>query len=707
MDTMNGTNDMPSETTRNPLVHDYPHPLKIAIIGAGIGGLAAAIGLRREGHDISLYEQSRFANEVGAAVHLTPNSNGILRRWGIFAAEFGGSRLSHLKEFHADGKLFKHMDRTGHDDLWQHPWEQVHRVALHDRLKKVAAGEEGIGKPATLHTSSQVVSVDPKKGSITLADGSVVKADVILGADGIYSKSRKSITGKEPTLFSSGKAAFRFMIPTKAALEDPETSFVADLHNTFGIWYAPDRRVVIYPCNNNETLNLVCIHPDSESHATATDEWSKTGSLQQVLKVYEGFNPALLKLFQKVKPEELKVWQLLDMEKLPTWTNQKLALMGDAAHPFTPHQGQGAGQAMEDGAALSVVLPRGTSPEDVPDRLKLYETIRYERAHNIQEFSRQTGKDWVDGKQQIDIMAYMSYNFGHDEIDYANNVFKRWLWAKKKDLRWRMPLSFGPFPGPRQDGLGSRQPGESQRTFTTASIRFRTSRTYLETLFPNESYKFKSFPTVCEASFSVTTLDNMAWLGGKGYSHFGLYIHGVQYTKKDSSKVDGNFLPVLLEDLSDPIISGREELGMPKLFCDIDIQRESSSYRMKASWRGATFAELVLEDLEEGGPQSQTEVVGDENNNILAYRYIPAVGEPGKADAEYPILAPHEKVSKTNKVLETSNASVSVKGLDWESLPTLHHVASGLANIPIYSVLTAKVVEGTGVPDLSSCQRVE
>lgn len=113
----------------------------------------------------------------------------------------------------------------------------------------------------------------------------------------------------------------------------------------------------MYPCNDNETLNFVLIHPDTESHATPGDgkseskpsdgtkiadeqlpEWNKQGSIDQVLKVFEDFDPVVKHLISKVDPAELKVWQLLDMDKLPTWTKGKLALIGDAAHPFTPRK---------------------------------------------------------------------------------------------------------------------------------------------------------------------------------------------------------------------------------------------------------------------------------------------------------------------------------------------------------------------------------
>ncbi|KUI65822.1 3-hydroxybenzoate 6-hydroxylase 1 [Cytospora mali] len=717
VNSLNGAGPSPNKVgPTSPLVDDYPTPLKIIVVGAGVGGLSAALSLRRNGHQVEIYEQSRFANETGAAVHLAPNSNGVLRRWGIYAEEFGATPMDRLQERNEKGDIIKDIDLRGMKGQWQHPWLLSHRVYLHEKLKAFATGEDGIGSPAKLQTSSKVVSVNPEKGEVTLADGTTVTGDVVLGADGIYSKSRTYI--KDAKLFRSGKAAFRFLIPRKAGLDDPVTKSIVEDLSSLGMWYGSDRRIVMYPCNDNQLLNFVCIHPDTESHDAPGDEWNKQGDVERIMKVYKDFDPAVLALIRKVDPATVKVWQLMDMEKLPTWTEGKLALLGDAAHPFTPHQGQGAGQAIEDAAALSVVLPRGTSPDAVPERLKLYEKIRYTRAHQIQEYSRLAGKDWVDGKPQIDMMAYTAYNFGHDEIDNSNNVFKRWKWSLKPNMYWRMPTAFGPFPGPRQDGYGRALQEGLQRTFTTISVKFKTSRTYLETLFPNSSFRFKSPSTVCQASISITELGKMQWLGGNGYRHLGLYIHGVEYVKKDGSTIAGTYMPVLFESLTDPISSGREELGMPKLFCDVDIHRRTSSVRVAASWRGAKFVDLSLTDLEEDDVSSEHGTIGGEADyGILVYRYIPAVGEPGVADCEYAVVVPHEEEqpkATVKKVFRApagqgkkTGAKIEIDALDWEALPTLHHVARALAEVPIYEVVGAKVVEGTGVPDVSAARRIE
>jgi hypothetical protein len=364
---------------------------------------------------------------------------------------------------------------------------------------------------------------------------------------------------------------------------------------------------------------------------------------------------------------------------------------------------------MEDAAALAVVFPDGTSSEEVTERLKLHENIRYERANAIQEFSRKARLDWIDGKPQVDIQKYTIYNFGHDEWHNSQKTLKDWQKAKNPSVYWRMPLAFGPAPGPRQDVFGNPYPSAHQ-TFSTATIKFKTSRTFLQNLFPTGPFVFKSPGTVAFASFSVTTLDKMAWLEGSGYNYFGLYIYGVQYKKRDRKTVDGTYIPVLFENLADPIVTGRDELGMPKIYCEIDIERSSKSYNMQASWRGASFASISIADLEVA--DKGTGVTGGEQENELVYKYIPAVGEKGKADCEYAVVIPHAEEAKKSpstirSVMTSKKASISIHRLDRERLPTLHHVVETLSQMPIYEVLEAKVVEGFGVRDLSSARRIE
>lgn len=267
----------------------------------------------------------------------------------------------------------------------------AHRIQLHERLKELATTPNGYGPSAELHLNAGVVDVDPDAATVTLKDGTRISGDVIIGADGVHSACRKRVPGGDVKPFGSGKSAFRFLINRTVALEDPTTRVFAEKPGDLHIWYGTDRRVVMYPTNNNELLNFVCIHPEHESEAG--EDWTTDSTKSALLSVYKDFDPACLALVSKADPTSLKSWKLLDMPVIPTWISGRLALLGDAAHPFLPHQGQGAGVAMEDAATLITVLEKSARREDVPARLKLYEQIRFERANRIQEYSRLAGRD--------------------------------------------------------------------------------------------------------------------------------------------------------------------------------------------------------------------------------------------------------------------------------------------------------------------------
>lgn len=137
-------------------------------------------------YSLQIYEQSQFASEVGAAIHLAPNSNGILRRYGIMAEEFGAVEMSRLAEYDEKGVETRRVDLREQNKMWQHPWMLVHRVRLHDKLKQIATGRDGEGRPAELHLTSKVIAVDTENATIRLEKGGKIQADLILGADGIY-----------------------------------------------------------------------------------------------------------------------------------------------------------------------------------------------------------------------------------------------------------------------------------------------------------------------------------------------------------------------------------------------------------------------------------------------------------------------------------------------------------------------------------------
>lgn len=182
---------------------------------------------------------------------------------------FGAVYLNHVTRYNDIGAKTKVTNISETSKLWQHPWQLSHRVHLHDALKQAAICEHGTGKPAILHTSSRVTNVDTERATITLEDGQTIKADVVLGADGVYSKMRTFVSGGESQIFGSGKAAFRFLVAREKALSNPETAKFVELDGEMAVWYGSDRRVVMYPCDSNRLLNFACIHPDIESQGGA------------------------------------------------------------------------------------------------------------------------------------------------------------------------------------------------------------------------------------------------------------------------------------------------------------------------------------------------------------------------------------------------------------------------------------------------------
>ena len=289
------------------------------------------------------------------------------------------------------------MEKEAH--RWQASTRAVHRAHIHEHLKETALSSEGNGPPAQLHKATRIEKVDADNATIVLTDGTTIQGDVLVGADGIHSVCRAEVS---PSIqpFKTNHSAFRFLVTRKAALENPATKELASTLGSMDMWYAEDRKVVMYPCADNTLLNFVCIHPAELSDAAATADYDTSASKEKLLEVFQAFEPAVQAFLQMAQPGTIKVWPLFDMKQLPTFVRGRMALIGDAAHPFLPHLGQGGAQAIEDGVALGTMLPRSVDKAEVPTRIQLYNEARHERASNIQTWTRLAGMDGANDDQE-------------------------------------------------------------------------------------------------------------------------------------------------------------------------------------------------------------------------------------------------------------------------------------------------------------------
>jgi hypothetical protein len=204
-------------------------------------------------------------------------------------------------------------------------------------------------------------------------------------------------------------------------------------------------------------------------------------------------------------------------------------------------------------------------------------------------------------------------------------------------------------------------------------------------------------------------LQNLGWLEGRGYKTFGLYIHDV-IVKGETETLQGDYLTVLYESMSDPVTSGREELGTAKLFCTLDEQTTDTEYTAKAGWEGFNFCKMTIKGLKEvdlTAPKPQTSF--KPSQGILHYKYIPATGRPGFADVEYPCVTPFPMI-RNGVPLKTSvgtEATVTFNAGSWQDLPTMHHVVSAFEKIEITEVVDACISWVRGSGDLSNQRAVK
>jgi len=216
-----------------------------------------------------------------------------------------------------------------------------------------------------------------------VSNGERIVGDVVLGADSVRSKARELVLGYDDKPKPSGYAVYRAWMSSDELAKNDLTKDLVINGDTHTGWLGPDIHFLAASIKGGKEFSWVCTHKDDRG---VDEGWSEPGDHADAVKILEGWDPAVHAIVQATPPEKLVDWKLVYRDPLPTWTSPqgRIALIGDAAHPFLPTSIQGASQAMEDGACIAVCLQLA-GKDKVGNALRAYEKIRYERVKAVQK----------------------------------------------------------------------------------------------------------------------------------------------------------------------------------------------------------------------------------------------------------------------------------------------------------------------------------
>ncbi|KAJ5663598.1 hypothetical protein N7507_004329 [Penicillium longicatenatum] len=364
-----------------------PTGIKVVIVGAGFGGLTAAIECYRQGHSVEIYESFPELKSLGDIISFGPNAGRIFRRWSEGAITERLRALSINLENHGfkihkwTGELMHTQPPHKYDP--EAPVFNGHRGELHTVIFNYAKDDLGI----PIHLGHKAVEYfeDESQAGIILENGNKVTADLVIGADGVRSKARELVLGYVDKPKSSGYAIFRAWFSNEDMMRDPRTKHFCENGDTFNGWIGPDVHFLFSTIKNGQD----CCWDEAD----IAESWSLPGKLEDVYKVIDGWDPLVKAIVEK--SPSLVDWKLVYRDPLPRWVSDqgRIALLGDSAHPFLPTSAQGATQAMEDGVVLAVCLKEG-GKDNVPDAVRAYQDIRYERVKAVQKTGETTRDMW-------------------------------------------------------------------------------------------------------------------------------------------------------------------------------------------------------------------------------------------------------------------------------------------------------------------------
>jgi 6-hydroxynicotinate 3-monooxygenase len=358
---------------------------RIAVIGAGLGGLTAAGFLQRAGFAVKVYEQAPTFSRIGAGIILSANVTKVLRRLGLedgLIAAGIKSRSYVSRAWDSGATMAEFVFDADRERHYGGPYVHIHRGDLHAVLEKGVA-------PGTIAFDHQLVDLQDKGGATRLmfANGAESEADIIVGADGIRSKVREFLLGPEPPQFV-GAVAYRAIFPAHRL----NGLAIADCTK----WWGPDRHCLpYYLTGRRDEVYAIGVVPAS---GWDSDEASIPSTREQYLTSFAGFHADLQRVLAAV--DSVSLWPIFDRQRNDCWSGGaggRIVLLGDACHPMRPFMAAGGAMAVEDGAILSRCLAACDEPAEA---FRRYQATRIPRVADVQRISIEN--TWMRGPTDTD-----------------------------------------------------------------------------------------------------------------------------------------------------------------------------------------------------------------------------------------------------------------------------------------------------------------
>ncbi|KAK7039840.1 FAD/NAD(P)-binding domain-containing protein [Favolaschia claudopus] len=363
--------------------------LNIAVVGAGLVGLATSAMLRKAGHRITIFESSEFHAELGAGIVLPPNGSNVIRkllpeaRWpNIQAVDMRSMEMLHVSGSHIETE-----DLSEGWTKYPQGYYMVHRVDLHKEMMRLALAPDAMTlPPATVRLGAAIkeINFDTEHPSVTTSTGEQHKFDLVLGTDGIRSTVRKCMLGAEYDAPATQLAHYRWMIDLA---EHPSLSWIVKDRASSGplMFVGGDKVLALigYPVRGGKLVNCSAAHLDPRDQDSVG--WNVSVDRAALQEAFSDWGEKGKTLVDVAKNPGS--WQLRKLPKLPTWRKGNVVILGDAAHAMFPTYGQGFAVGLEDAATLATLLPAGTKPAEVNARLSIFEQLRKPRAEYVSQMS--------------------------------------------------------------------------------------------------------------------------------------------------------------------------------------------------------------------------------------------------------------------------------------------------------------------------------